>query len=143
MRQLFPPLPQQVLQDPLLQVQQVVRPLGEVPVPQLLQRAGMLPQHPAHRKFGRKTVLADQPLNLAPQLGVLRQLPMRGENRPVLPPQPGRRQGLVRLQVGNHRLQRPMQPLHLAVDNIHRDQALRNPKAFGSQHHGWPNRHTG
>ena len=120
---------QQVVQQPLFQVEQVVGPFGQIGVAHLLKDAGIAPQRAMDRHFGRH-LLADLLLQLLVQMRIFEHLAVGREDGAVLLAQLIGDRLPVPVDLDRHGLDRAVEARQLGIDRVAIDGATRDDESL-------------
>ncbi len=142
-RDLFPPPAEQVAQQPLLDIENVGRPLGHVAVVERLKDLDVAAQGAADGVFRRVMALANVLLELGAQPRVAQHLQMGFEDRAVFPPQLERDGIAIVLDLHNRFGEGRFQSKQLFVHRVARDEAARDAKSLIPHDKCLADRHTG
>ena len=142
-RQLLAAPAEQMPQQPLLDVEDVVGPLGHVVAFERLKHLGVVPQHAAHRVLGRVVPLADHLLELRAQPAVVEHLDVGGEDRAVFLAELLGDAVAIALDLGGGGGDRLIEPLQLVFDGIARQEPTRDAKSLVVHDERFADRHAG
>ena len=140
--QLFAPLAEQMPQQPLLDVEDVVRPLRHHAF-ERLNHLGIMPQRAAHRVLRRIVTLADHLLQLGAQALVVEHLDMGRKDRRVFLAQLLGNLGPLALDLVGRRYDRPVQPFELVFHGVTRQKTTRDAKPLVVHDEHFADRHAG
>ena len=143
MRQFLAALAQEVPENALFEVEDVVGPVGQVAVPQVLEHLGVAAEDAAGREFRGEVPFADQLDDFVDELRILHHLQVGGENRPVLLAQVSRRQLLVFGDFVADGLERRLKAGDFDFDRVDADVALGNAEVFHAENQRGPADHSG
>ncbi len=136
-RKLLPPAAQQISQHTFFDVDDVAGAFRQTAAGQALEHFGVAAQGAADGVFRREMPIANHLLQFGAQLRIVENLQMRVEDGGVLLAQfLGDRLAIV-LHFGAGGLNGLIQPLHLVVDRVARDEAPRDTESFGAHHQGF------
>ena len=130
-------------ENALLKVEDVVGPVGEVAVAQVLKHLRVAAKDAAAGEFGREMPFADELEDFVDQLGVLHHLQVGAENRPVLLAQRFGRQAFVFGDFVADDAQSRLETGDLSFDSVNADIALGNAEIFHAEHERRSADHSG
>ncbi len=128
--QLFAAAAEQLAQEPLFDVEDVARPVGQKTALQGLEDLGIAAQDPADGILGRVMPLADHGFDLAPQPHVAEHLQMGGEDRAVIVAQLFANLLAIGLDFAAGGRDGGVQTLELMLDGVAGDEPPRDAKAL-------------